>query len=209
MDLTTIAKEYVKTWCPQLNHSQSASQSLKPGLNHETNQIFKGLRAQVLILPGPKGSSWSVHLVVLPANGNPLWTGSQVFVPQLFCWLRTVSDDGSPRSASQIKPRMMARDGAAPGFNRKGVLKGTGFCSPNDWFPLVSFFWKPMKVSNLSWFDSALARLLLDASVVVVEWLAVITDEIASSTVSIFRSFRLIRLRFVFALPPSFFVFFF
>ncbi|CAJ1400228.1 unnamed protein product [Effrenium voratum] len=36
--------------------------------------------------------------------------------------------------------------------------------------------------------------LLLDASVVVVEWLAVITDEIASSTVSIFRSFRLIRL---------------
>ena len=39
------------------------------------------------------------------------------------------------------------------------------------------------------------SRLFLDASVVVVEWLAVFTDEIASSTVSIFRSFRFVRLR--------------
>jgi len=36
--------------------------------------------------------------------------------------------------------------------------------------------------------------LFLDASVVVVEWLAVFTDEIAASTVSIFRSFRFVRL---------------
>jgi len=36
--------------------------------------------------------------------------------------------------------------------------------------------------------------LFLDASVVVVEWLAVFTEEIAASTVSIFRSFRFVRL---------------
>ena len=36
-------------------------------------------------------------------------------------------------------------------------------------------------------------RLFLDASVVVVEWLAVFTEEIAASTVSVFRSFRFVR----------------
>lgn len=35
--------------------------------------------------------------------------------------------------------------------------------------------------------------LVLDASVVVIEWMAVFTDTIATSTVSIFRSFRFVR----------------